>query len=106
MMTKYVFAYHGGGMPASPEEGQKIMAAWNSWIGGLGKAMVDVGNPTGPARTIARDGKVSEGGGANPITGYSVIEASDLDAAVKLAKSCPILMSGGSVEVAETLSIM
>ena len=105
-MTKYVLAYHGGGMPASPEEGQKVMAAWNSWIGGLGKAMVDVGNPTGPAKTIARDGKVLDGGGANPITGYSVVEAADLDAAVKLAKSCPILMSGGSVEVAETFAVM
>lgn len=105
-MTKYVFAYHGGGMPASPEEGQKTLAAWNSWMGGLGKALVDGGHPTGAARTIARDGKVADGGGANPLTGYSIVEASDLDAAVKMAKSCPILMSGGSVEVAETLNVM
>jgi len=104
-MTKYVFAYHGGGMPESPEEGQKVMAAWNSWMGGLGKAMVDAGNPTGPAKTIAKDGKVSDGGGANPITGYSIVEASNLDAAVKLAKSCPILTSGGSIEIAETFAM-
>ncbi|MDR3475157.1 MAG: YciI family protein [Devosia sp.] len=105
-MTKYVLAYHGGGMPATPEEGQKIMAAWNSWMGGLGKALVDGGNPTGPARTIAKDGKISDGGGANPITGYSIIEAASLDAAVSMAKTCPILASGGSVEVAETFAVM
>ena len=67
-MTKYVLAYHGGGMPANPEEGQKIMAAWNSWMGGLGKALVDGGHPTGPAKTIAKDGRISDGGGVNPIT--------------------------------------
>ena len=105
-MTKYVFAYHGGGMPETPEEGQKVMAAWNSWMGGLGKALVDGGNPTGPARTINKDGKVSDGGGANPITGYSIVEAANIDAAVRMAKSCPILMSGGSVEVAETFAVM
>ena len=105
-MTKYVLAYHGGGMPASPEEGQRIMAAWNSWMGGLGKALTDGGAPTGPAKTLGRDGKVTDGGGANPITGYSIVEAASLDAAVKLASTCPILAAGGSVEVAETFAVM
>jgi len=105
-MTKYVLAYHGGGMPATPEEGAKVMAAWGAWMGGLGAALVDGGNPTGPAKTIAKDGKVSDGGGPNPITGYSIVEAQSLDAAVKMASTCPILMSGGSVEVAETFNVM
>ncbi len=105
-MTKYLLGYHGGGMPATPEEGQKIMAAWGAWMGGLGAALVDGGNPTGPAKTIAKDGKISDGGGANPLTGYSIIEAASLDAAVKLASTCPILASGGSVEVAETFAVM
>ena len=32
--------------------------------------MLDGGNPTGQAATVA-NGKVSDGGGANPTTGYS-----------------------------------
>ncbi len=105
-MTKYLLGYHGGSMPASPEEGEKVMAAWNSWIGGLGAKMVDAGNPIGSAKIIAADGKVSDGGGANPLTGYSVIEAASLDEAVKLASTCPQLASGGSVQVAETFNVM
>ena len=105
-MPKYILGYHGGGMPATPEEGAKVMAAWGKWIGELGAAMVDAGNPVGAARTIAANGSISEGGGANPLTGYSVIEAANLDAAVKLAKSCPHLASGGSVQVAETFNAM
>ena len=105
-MTKYLLGYHGGGMPATPEEGARVMEAWNTWMAGLGKALVDGGNPIGKARTIAASGKVADGGGANPLTGYSVIEAPDLDAAVKMARGCPILASGGSVQVGETFPAM
>jgi hypothetical protein len=34
-----------------------------------------------------------------------VIEATDLDHALSLAKGCPILQAGGSVEVAETIAM-
>lgn len=105
-MPKYLLAYHGGGMPQTPEEGAKVMEAWNAWMGGLGSALVDGGNPIGPARTIASGGTVTEGGGANPISGYSVIEAASLDEAVSLAKGCPQLMSGGSIQVGETFAAM
>jgi hypothetical protein len=35
-MAKYLLAYHGGGMPETPEEGERIMAAWTKWMGELG----------------------------------------------------------------------
>jgi hypothetical protein len=38
------------------------MAAWGSWYGQLGQALVDGGNPFGPARSIAADGTVGGGG--------------------------------------------
>lgn len=104
-MTKYLLNYHGGGMPETPAEGEKVMKAWTDWMGGLGKALVDGGNPTGAAKTIAASGKVSDGGGSNPSTGYSILEAKSLDDAVKLSKGCPILMSGGSIEVAELMAM-
>ena len=104
-MPKYLLGYHGGSMPATPAEGEKVMADWNKWIGGLGAAMVDGGNPIGSAKTIAANGKVSDGGGANALTGYSVIEAANLDAAVKLVRDCPQLASGGSIQVAETFAM-
>ena len=101
-MSKFVFVYHGGSAPESQEAGEAVMAAWMSWFGELGAAIIVGGNPTGDAKTVGAGGSVTDGGGANPITGYSLIEASSLDAAVDLAKGCPILTGGGSVEVAAT----
>ncbi len=104
-MANYLLVYHGGGMPENEEEGAKVMQAWMTWMGGLGDAMVDGGNPIGMAKTIAANGTVSDGGGANPATGYSVLKADSLEDAVAKSKGCPILMSGGSVEVCETFEV-
>lgn len=98
-MPKYVFAYHGGKMPESPEEGAKVMAAWGAWFESLGDAVVDGGGPCGMSKTVTSGG-VSDGGGANPVSGYSVVSADNADAAAEMAKGCPIL-DAGSVEVAE-----
>jgi hypothetical protein len=48
---------------------------------------------------------VSDGGGANPVTGYSILMADNLDSAVAMAKGCPIVTSGGSIEVSEILAM-
>jgi hypothetical protein len=104
-MPKYLFIYHGGDQPKSEEEGDRVMAEWRSWISEAGKAMVDAGNPTASNRTIAPNGSVSNGG-ANPTTGYSILEAPDMDAALKAAKMCPQLKANGSVEVAEIMPLM
>ena len=102
-MAKYLLVYHGGGdmSAASPEEQAKTMDAWMGWFGSMGPAVADGGNPVGRAWTIQADGTV-EGGGANPATGYSVISADSMDAALVLAKGCPIIATGGSVELCET----
>lgn len=104
-MAKFVLTYHGGGMAETEEEQAQVMAAWGAWMEGLGSALVDPGNPTAQSKTISADGSVSDGGGSNPVTGYSLLEAASLDAAVILAKDNPILRSGGSIEVLETIDM-
>jgi hypothetical protein len=100
-MAKYLYVYHGGGdMPASREAQDKIMHAWGGWFGELGAAVVDAGNPVGKSKTV-KSGTVADNGGANPASGYSIVEASGMDDAVRKAKSCPVIAGGGSVEVAE-----
>jgi len=105
LMSKYLLAYHGGTMPESESEQAAVMAAWGGWFASLGDALLDGGSPVGAATTLATDGATSSGGGANPVSGYSLIAADDLDAAVVLAKGCPILAAGGSIEVAETIEM-
>ena len=46
-MGKYVLAYQGGSMAETPEEQEKVMAAWGGWFGSLGAAVVDGGAPFG-----------------------------------------------------------
>lgn len=103
-MPKFVFVYHGGKKPSSPEEGAKVMAKWKGWFEKLGPAVVDGGNPVGPSKTVFAK-SVADNGGANPVSGYSLINASNINDAVKKAKGCPILESGGSIEVAEAIEM-
>ncbi len=103
-MPKYIFAYHGGAMPDTPEEGQKAMAAWGALMEGLGSALVDGGNPAGMSKTVSAGG-VADDGGSNPISGYSLVNADTIEAACDMAKGCPIIDGGGSVEVAEAVEM-
>ncbi len=103
-MAKFIYVYHGGSAPASEEEGKKVMAEWMAWFGTLGSAVVDGGAPLGASMTVSSGG-IAEGGGSNPASGYSLIEAADIGAASEMAKGCPILKEGGSVEVAEAMAM-
>ena len=103
-MANYVLVYHGGAMPESPEEGAMVMKAWTDWFTTLGDAVVDGGNPASATKTIAPNGSVSDDP-AGP-SGYSILKADSLDAAVALAKGCPVLQGGASIQVMETFEAM
>jgi len=105
-MTQYLLSYHGGDQPKDQAEGERVTKSWADWLGSLGNSLVTAGNPTTVAKTIAPSGKVSDGGGANPVTGWTVLEAKSMDDAVKLAKGCPQLKANGSIEVSEIMVLM
>jgi len=104
-MATYVLAYTGGSMPETEEEQARVMAAWGAWMDALGGGVVDGGNPFGPSATVAPDGGVTDGG-ASRLTGYTIITADSLGAATASAKDCPVLSSGGAVEVYEVVPVM
>jgi hypothetical protein len=104
---KYVLVYYGGGMPATEEERAAVMQAWGAWYTGLGAAVADPGTPfSGAVKSIAADGKVNDGAIGQMASGYTILEADSLDAAVAGAKGCPILQSGGQIAVYETHNMM
>ncbi len=106
-MNKYLLLYSGGGMPQSEAEQAQVMKAWESWMGKLGKALVDGGDPfTAQAKSIQTDGSVKDGPVDGMASGYSIIEADSLDAAVRMAKTCPVLQGGAKISVFETLHVM
>ena len=97
-MGKYVLVYQGGAMAESEEAQQAAMAAWGAWFGSLGAAVVDGGAPFGASAAVG-------GGARTELTGYSVLQADDLDAAVGMASGCPILSDGGTVDVYEAIDV-
>ena len=104
-MAKYLFVYHGGKPPANPADGKAVMDAWGAWFGAMGAAVIDGGNPVGASSTVKSDGSLADGGGANPVSGYSLIEASSLADAHKKAAGCPLLKSGGTIEIAQAMDM-
>ena len=103
-MPNYILAYHGGKKPESPEEGAKHMAKWKTWVDDLGSDAINPGTPLGKSKTVSSTG-VTEGGGANPISGYSVVKADNMDAALENARLCPFVDFGGTLEVAEMMEM-
>ena len=104
-MNNYVFTYYGEPKFGSPEEGAKYMSKWKSWVGGLGKALVNPGVPLKRAKSVSSNG-VSDNNSSNRLrlTGYSIVQADSIEAAIEMAKGCPHL-EHGTVEVAEAMEM-
>ena len=102
-MADFVLAYHGGRKPESPEAGAELMAKWQAWIDGLGDAVINPRNPVGISKTVSADG-VTDDGGSNPLSGFSVIAADSMEVALEMAKACPHVKHG-TIEVAEIIEM-
>jgi hypothetical protein len=100
-MNRYVLIYRGA---VQPENGQQHMADWMSWVNDLGQAMLDPGTPVHPSQTITTGG-ISETQAADPVCGFSVIQADSMTDAIALARPCPHIAIGGSIEVAEAMNL-
>ena len=93
-MAKFMLVYKGEATDMSDlseEESNAIMAKWGTWMEKVGPALTDVGTPFGPATSIVDDGTA---GTALSLTGYSIIDASDMGAAQALADGHPYLSEG------------
>lgn len=90
-MAKYIFLYYNGGDPSqtSKEEMEGIMADWGKWYEEMGSSIVDGGAPFGPnGQAVSRDS--ADPVGEWPASGYTIIEADSMEAAVEKAKGHPM----------------
>jgi hypothetical protein len=111
-MSEFVFLYRNGDTsPRSPEQQQKIMQEWGTWMKGLGAKghLKEAGHPLeAPGRVVRGGGKASTDGPyaeKDMVSGFSVVEAKDLAHASELAAGCPIFNAGGVVEVRPILKM-
>lgn len=103
-MPQYVMVYLGGNQPSTPEEGGLHFSKYMEWLNSLGDSAVSPANPLNNTNTVNPDGTVSSGG-SSTMSGYTIIEADSMDAALSIAKACPFLDIGGSLEVSELMEM-
>jgi hypothetical protein len=103
-MSQFVITYLGGNRPSSEEEGMAQMAKYREWLAALGDAAVSPANPLGNTHTVKADGTVAAGSQSS-MSGYTIVEAESIDAAIAIAKACPFLEMGGSLEVSELMQV-
>ena len=105
-MKNFVLLYSGGRMPEDIEMAQ-VLKDWEAWYGQLGSAVVDPGNPIGPTtKFVASNGSLRNGPANSTVTGYTILQADSIDAAAKMAESCPVLQGGSDITVYETFNVM
>lgn len=92
-MATFVFSYR---TPAGYTPTPESTAAWRAWFEQMGDHLVELGQPA-----IAQ---VSVGNcrpDSTVLGGYSIIRADDLEAAMAVAKGCPVIDRNGGVEVGQ-----
>ncbi len=106
-MSKFILLYKGPATDPQDMDEEKrngIMQAWKVWMENMGEALVDVGAPMFNGESVVDGG--SEGR-APLISGYSIIQAEDIDATKKLVFNHPFLSDKTgefSVEIYELAS--
>jgi hypothetical protein len=103
-MAQYIITYLGGDQPSSPEEGKQHFAKYKEWLSSLGDSAVSPANPLKNTNTVNADGTVTSGS-TTTMSGYTIIEADSMEAALEIAKACPFLDIGGSLEVSELIQM-
>ncbi len=103
-MPQYVIVYLGGDQPSSPEEGKQHFAKYKEWLSSLGDSAVSPANPLKDTSTVNSDGTVTTGS-TTSMSGYTIIETDSMEAALLIAKACPFLDTGGSLEVSELMEM-
>ena len=94
-MPKFIYLYKGPATDMSamsPEESKGVMDKWNAWYGKQGEAIKDGGAPFMPGQSVVDNGT---SGTASDLTGFTVIEAADMNAAKEMTAGHPFLSDGG-----------
>ncbi|NKB24798.1 MAG: hypothetical protein GKR87_10570 [Kiritimatiellae bacterium] len=103
-MHQYIITYLGGDKPSSPEEGKQHMSKYRAWFSSLGNSAVSPANPLKNTSTVNSDGTTTTGG-TTLMSGFTIIEADSMEATLLIAKGCPFLDIGGSLEVSELIQM-
>lgn len=103
-MAQYLIVYIGGNKPSSPEAGKIHFAKYQEWLTSLGDSAISPMNPLKNTNTVNPDGTVVVGN-QSTMSGYTIVEAESIEGALEMAKACPFLDIGGTLEVSELVQM-
>lgn len=103
-MPQFCLSYLGGNEPATPEEAKTHFADYMKWIKSLGEQAVSPMNPFKNTHIVHPDGTVATGGNTT-MSGFTIIEAESMEAALIIVRACPFLQVGGALEVSEIVTM-
>jgi hypothetical protein len=99
-MARFLVTYYAGDMRSDPASIADARRAFTRWAEQAGPALAEVGAPARSTMTISADG--TRDAIAGPLLmGWSVIEAADSDAAVRLVQDHPFISRGGILQIIE-----
>lgn len=113
-MAEFLYLYRGSDpiiAAMSPQQMQDYMRRFQDWVIELTKAgKISSCGPLGDGgRTmVGPQGSVTDGPYAEAkdhIGGYTVIAAKDIEEATEVARGCPFLAIGGTVEIRSVLAV-
>ena len=113
-MADFLYLYRGTEPVAaalSPQQMQDYLRRFQEWIVSLTNAgkisscgpLAQGGRTLAGPRALMTDGPYAEA--KDLIGGYTVISAENLDEATEIARGCPFLVVGGTVEIRPVLSL-
>lgn len=105
-MSEFMILYKGKATDMSEmseAQAQEIMGKWAAWMESVGPALKDVGTPLGPGSSVLDNGS---SGSAADLTGYSIVEAADMDAAKGLVDGHPYLSDNDGLFAIDIFEMM
>jgi len=100
-MAKFILLYKGPATPMediTPEASEQLMQEWGTWMGKVGDALLDAGAPFVGSSAVAGDGSTTS---ASDLTGYTIVQAPDIETARTLCDGNPFLSDGTANFVVE-----
>ena len=103
-MPNFMLTYLGTPQISSPEEKQDHMQKYHQWITDLGDAALSAMNPLKNVSVVDSEGNITDGGETG-MSGFTIVTADSVNAALEIAQACPFLKVGGRLEVAQMIEM-
>jgi len=103
-MAHYIISYLGGNQPATPEQGKQHFEKYKAWLSSIETVVVSPANPFKHTHTVHPNGSVTPSS-TTTMSGYTLVDVDSIETALELAKTCPFLDIGGSLEVSQIMTM-